>query len=189
MVTLAGGSTVSRAVFELAKAVPVAVDPEIETLKEVGELTARPGGIENKTRSVVPAMTDTLVAAVIALGALPPGAVKETVTLDPGIVPAGKFEPITVIDDTPGWPEEGAVSGDKLTCVTCATEAPAAKSVHARRIAERTRDRVRKQDFRSDLVLGTVYPPNQTKRREILVPPTDKPQKPVVIVALAAVLA
>src|SRR5271156_3122171 len=172
IVTLAGGSTVKSAESELAKAVPVEVEPAMETLKEVGELTESPVGIENKTRSVVPVTTDTLVAVVIALGVVPPDAVNETVTLDPGIVPAGKFEPITAIDDTPGWPEEGVANGVKLTCVTCATAALAANSVHARRIAQRVRDCVRRPNLKSDLALGTIWPPNLNERQEILRPPT-----------------
>ena len=172
IVTLARGSTVKSAELELAKAVPVEVDPAMETLKEVGELTESPAGIENKTLSVVPTTTDTLVAVVIAVGVVPPEAVNETVTLDPGIVPAGKFEPITVIDDTPGWPEEGVASGVKLTCVTCATAALAANSVPAKRIAQRIRDCVRKPNLKSDLALGTIWPPSLNERREILRPPT-----------------
>jgi hypothetical protein len=174
MVTLAGGSTVKSAEFELAKAVPVEVVPAIETLKDVGELTESPGGIENKTRSVVPATTDTLVAVVIALGVVPPEGVNETVTLGPGILPAGKFEPITVIDDTPGWPEEGVANGVKLTCVTCATAAPAANSVHARRIAQRIRDCVREFNLRRHLALGRIWPPNLNERREIPIPTTHE---------------
>jgi hypothetical protein len=172
MVALAGGSTVKSAELELAKAVPVEVVPAMETLKEVGELTESPAGIENKTRSVVPATTDTLVAVVIALGVVPPEAVNVTVTLDPGILPAGKFEPITVIDDTPDWPDEGVANGVKLTCVTCATAAPAANSVHARRIAQRIRDCVRKPNLRRHLALGRIWPPNLDKSREIPIPTT-----------------
>ena len=172
IVTLAGGSTVKSAELELAKAVPVEVEPAMETLKEVGELTESPVGIENKTRSVVPATTDTLVAVVIALGLVPPETVNETVTLDPGIVPAGKFEPITVIEDTPAWPEEGVASGVKLTWVTCATAAPADNSVHARRIAQRIRDCVRKLNLRRHLALGRIWPPNLNERREIPTPQT-----------------
>jgi len=172
MVTLAGGSTVRSAELELAKAVPVEVDPAMETLKEVGELTESPAGMENKTRSVVPATTDTLVAVVIALGVVAPEAVNETVTSDPGILPAGKFEPITVIDDTPGWPDEGVANGVRLTCVTCATAALDARSVHAERIAQRIRDCVRKPNLRRVLALGRIWPPNLDKSREIPRPPT-----------------
>jgi hypothetical protein len=184
MVTLAGGSTVKSAELELAKAVPVEVVPAMETLKEVGELTESPAGIENKTRSVVPATTDTLVAVVIALGVVPPEAVNETVTLEPGMVPAGKFEPITVIDPTPAWPDEGVAKGDKLTCVTCATTALDASSVHAERIAKRIRDRVRKLNLRRHLALGRIWPPNMNERREI---PTHQLNQPGVAAGIATI--
>jgi hypothetical protein len=171
IVTLEGGSTVKSAELELAKAVPVEVVPAMDTLKEVGELTESPDGIENKTRSVVPATTDTLVAVVVAPGVVPPEAVNETVTLGPEIVPAGKFEPITVIDDTPGWPDEGVANGVRLTCVTCASTALDANSVHAKRIAKRIRDCVRKPNLRRHLALGRIWPPNLDKSREIPRPP------------------
>jgi len=181
---LAGGSTVKSAELELANAVPVEVDPAMETLKDVGELTESPGGIENNTRSVVPATTDTLVAVVIALGVVPPDAVNEMDTLEPGMVPAGKFEPITVIDPTPAWPDEGVVKGDKLTCVTCATTAPDASSVHAERIAKRIRDRVRKHNLRRHLALGRIWPPNMNERREI---PTHQLNQPGVAAGIATI--
>jgi hypothetical protein len=156
IVTLAGGSTVKSAELELAKAVPVDVEPAMETLNEAGELTESPAGIENSTRSVVPATTDTLVAVVIALGLVPPEAVNETVTLDPGILPAGKFEPMTVIDDTPGCPEDGVANGVRLTCVTCAIEAPAPISVQNSRVAQRARNATRDAEFMSDFARGNI---------------------------------
>jgi hypothetical protein len=173
--------------LELAKAVPAEVDPAMETLKEVGELTESPAGIENKTLSVVPTTTDTLVAVVIAVGVVPPEAVNETVTLDPGIVPAGKFEPIIVIDPTPAWPDEGVAKGDKLTCVTCASTALDASSVHAERIAQRIRDCARKPNLRRVLALGRIWPPNMNERREIPTAPTHSLNKPGVAAGIATI--
>jgi hypothetical protein len=41
-----------------------------------------------------------------------------TVTLEGGIVPAGKFDPITLITVTLGWPTPGNVVGFRFTWAT-----------------------------------------------------------------------
>jgi hypothetical protein len=156
---------VKSAVFELANATPVEVLPAIEILNEVGDVTDIPGGMTNSTRSVVPATTDTLCAVIVALGVLPTEGVNETLTLDAGIVPLGKFEPTTVIDETPGCPEDGVASGDKDTWVVCAEEVQATKSVIATAMETRTRGWTRDTDFRNAMIQDTMFPPGAAIHR------------------------
>jgi hypothetical protein len=111
---LANGFTVSEAVFELAKTVPVDVLPEIETAQTVGAETWTVAGIVNVTRRVVPATIATAVAGVVT-EEFPPTGVSVTVTLVGTIVPAGKFDPVTLRLVTPGSPVLGEVLGNSVT--------------------------------------------------------------------------
>src|ERR1700693_2423236 len=91
---LAFGLIVRDAVFELEKAPPVDVVPETDTLYAVGTETATEAGIVNVMRRVVPTIVVTVVAGVLT-DAPPAAGAKVTVTFAGGIVPEGKFEPVT----------------------------------------------------------------------------------------------
>jgi len=96
------GFTTRADVLLLAKDVPVAVVPEIETVYVVGEATTMAAGIWKVTRRTVPEMVATEVADAVT-----PAGCRFTVTSAGGIVPDGNPEPVTLTLVNPACPAVG----------------------------------------------------------------------------------
>jgi len=101
---------VNAEVFELAKAVPFVIVPDMATRYTVGLVTEIAAGIVKMIRRVEPTTVVTAVACVTT--ALPPAVgVRLTVVFAGWIVPSGNPEPVRIMLETPGWPLAGAVAG------------------------------------------------------------------------------
>jgi hypothetical protein len=104
------------------------------------------------TRSIVPEITRTDEAVVVAPGPLFTTTGENVIrTLEGEIVPAGKFDPITLITVTLGWPTPGNVVGFRFTWAKAGLAARKSRTKRLVRdlapLNEKIHDKNRKKGF------------------------------------------